>query len=297
MYPVDLGIEESPVQLEILKILSQFKRVVPAKLCGGMKVAIYSNWRDRLPGIFHFLLEPVAGELVGWPLIFRSLVLSESIVIPLAKHMLEQLQIIFDKGGIMMFPLAACSLVVLAITLERLFVLRKRRLASYGDYIHWRSWFADRTEPRTIPAARKHSILHNILLPLAENFPMRSERLKERLGDLSRRERYRLEWGMVYLDTIAGVAPLFGLLGTAMGMVEVFSKLSTVGEARMEALSSGISEALFTTVSGLFIGIPALVAYNLLSRRIDNILLAAEEYINLIMDEFGEQMTHRENPS
>ena len=190
-----------------------------------------------------------------------------------------------------MLPLAVCSILVVMITLERMFVLRKQRLVPYIDYTSWRNWFVDGIDIDHSPEKRKLSILSNILSSLIKGFPMQSDKLNERIGDLSRKEKYRLERGMVFLDTIAGVAPLFGLLGTALGMVEVFSKLSAVGEAKMEALSSGISEALFTTVAGLFIGIPALVSNNLLSRQIDGILMTAEEYINLIVDEFDSQIT------
>ena len=190
-----------------------------------------------------------------------------------------------------MLPLAVCSILVVMITLERMFVLRKQRLVPYTDYTSWRNWFVDGIDIDHKPKKRKLSILSNILSSLIKGFPMQSDKLNERIGDLSRKEKYRLERGMVFLDTIAGVAPLFGLLGTALGMVEVFSKLSAVGEVKMEALSSGISEALFTTVAGLFIGIPALVSNNLLSRQIDGILMTAEEYINLIVDEFDSQIT------
>ncbi len=210
--------------------------------------------------------------------------------------MLEQLKVIFDRGGIMMFPLVVCSIFVLMITLERMFVLRRGRLVPYRDYTLWRKRFAQGVATDRSSGRRKASILDNILSPLTKSLPMRSGKLNERIGDLSRMERYRLERGMVLLDTIAGVAPLFGLLGTALGMVEVFSKLSAMGEARMEALSSGISEALFTTVAGLFVGIPALVAYNLLSRHIDTVLMKAEEYINLIVDEFEKQMVGNDQP-
>ena len=94
-----------------------------------------------------------------------------------------------------------------------------------------------------------------------------------------------MEQGLVLLDTIAGVAPLLGLLGTALGMIRVFAQLSTTGAAKMEALSSGISEALFTTVTGLCIGIPALIAANLISRHIDNLMLNLEDQLNQLLDE------------
>ncbi len=193
----------------------------------------------------------------------------------------------------MMFPLAVCSFLVVLITLERLFILRKKRLVSQDDYEYWQNWF--KTQSNATPAEDPNrSLLGQIIGPVAEFFPMRSNRLEERISDLSRKEKHKLERGLVFLDTIAGVAPLFGLLGTALGMVDVFSQLSTIGEAKMEALSSGISEALFTTVTGLFIGIPALVAYNLLSRHIDSILISVEEYVNLILDEFGSQIISSE---
>ncbi len=200
--------------------------------------------------------------------------------------MLEQLQIIFEKGGVMMFPLAVCSFLVLMITLERIFILRKRRLVSADDFNYWRERFKNGNEAKPTDG-NNDSILSNILTPLADCFSSQNNRLEERIGDLARKEKHKLERGMVLLDTISGIAPLFGLLGTALGMVDVFSKLSVLGEAKMEALSSGIAEALFTTVTGLFIGIPALVAYNLLSRRIDGILITVEEYLNRIVDEFG----------
>ncbi|MGK0290833.1 MAG: biopolymer transport protein ExbB, partial [bacterium] len=123
--------------------------------------------------------------------------------------------------------------------------------------------------------------------------PMPHERLEERIADLSRKQKHQLERGMVFLETIAGIAPLFGLLGTALGMVEVFSRLSAMGEAKISALSSGISQALFTTVAGLFIGIPALIAYNLLNRHIQNLLIEAENQINLLVDGFHDQMVQK----
>jgi biopolymer transport protein ExbB len=78
-------------------------------------------------------------------------------------------------------------------------------------------------------------------------------------------------------------------------MVEVFSRLSMVGAAKMGALSSGISQALFTTVAGLSIGIPSLIAYNLFSRRIDSILLSAEEQLNTLVNENEEIMIKRDS--
>lgn len=206
--------------------------------------------------------------------------------------MTEQLQIIFDKGGVMMIPLVICSFLVVLITIERFLFLRKQKLVSTKFYDQWRSWFSSDMSEKEKPGIQNNSVLFHIFHPICTFFPFTGNRLEERLSDLSRKEKHRLEKGLVFLDTIAGIAPLFGLLGTALGMVDVFAQLSLAGEAKMEALSTGISQALFTTVAGLFIGIPALIAYNLFTRHVDNILVTAEDQVNALVDEFGHLMAH-----
>ncbi|MBT4288242.1 MAG: MotA/TolQ/ExbB proton channel family protein [Deltaproteobacteria bacterium] len=200
--------------------------------------------------------------------------------------MTEQLEIIFNKGGIMMIPLSICSFLVILIALERVLVLRKNRLLSPHYLKNWKSWFSDGMQLNKIPVTSRSALINQLLLPVVTHLPLSESKVEEKLVDISRKIKNRLERGLVYLDTIAGIAPLFGLLGTALGMVEVFSRLSGSGETKMEALSSGISEALYTTVTGLVIGIPALIAYNLLSRQIDNLLLIADEQVNDLLTEF-----------
>lgn len=204
---------------------------------------------------------------------------------------MEQIQIIFEKGGVMMIPLGICSFLVVLITIERLLFLRKGKLVSSVFYEQWRKWFSSNMSLDHKPKVLRRSVLSGIFHPISTFFPLGGNRLEERISDLSRKEKHKLEQGLVFLDTIAGIAPLFGLLGTALGMVDVFSRLSMAGEAKMEALSSGISQALFTTVAGLFIGIPALIAYNLFTRHVDNILVRAEDQVNALVDEFGDLMT------
>lgn len=206
--------------------------------------------------------------------------------------MLEQIQVIIDKGGIMMIPLGICSFLTVFITLEKIFFLRKGRLLAPSYLKQWNDFFSE-NQSKSKVNKNAPAILHQVFLPLVDALPMPHERLEERIADLSRKQKHQLERGMVFLETIAGIAPLFGLLGTALGMVEVFSRLSAMGEAKISALSSGISQALFTTVAGLFIGIPALIAYNLLNRHIQNLLIEAENQINLLVDGFHDQMVQK----
>ncbi len=197
---------------------------------------------------------------------------------------IEQFNIIMDKGGVMMIPLLICSFIVMLVTLERLFSLRKNRILPGSNLQKWQNWISGGMDPQELPRRCSASIIDAVLHPLSGHLPLGENRLEERMGDLARKEKHRLERGLVFLDTIAGIAPLFGLLGTALGMVEVFSRLSAAGEAKMSALSSGISQALFTTVAGLCIGIPALIGYNLFSRQIERILISAEDQLNSLID-------------
>jgi biopolymer transport protein TolQ len=72
----------------------------------------------------------------------------------------------------------------------------------------------------------------------------------------------RVERGMSWLATTAGVAPFIGLFGTVWGIIDAFSGLGTEGAASLRAVAPGIAEALVTTAAGLFAAIPALIAYN-----------------------------------
>lgn len=213
---------------------------------------------------------------------------------PLVKmEFLQQFSIIMEKGGVMMLPLLACSFIVMLVTLERLFSLRKHRNASESNLKKWQQWIETGMDQEQLPVLKKASIVDAVLAPLSPYLPLSEARLEERMGDLARKEKHRLERGLVFLDTIAGIAPLFGLLGTALGMVEVFSRLSAAGEAKMSALSSGISQALFTTVAGLCIGIPALIAYNLFSRQVERILITAEDQLNRLIDHYTPQFIRK----
>jgi len=192
-----------------------------------------------------------------------------------------------------MIPLMICSFLVVLFTLERLFVLRRNRQVSGKSIQEWTAWFSTGSGPNNHGVPTDTSIVSRILAKTVQLLPLPQNRLQERLGDLARIEKHRLERGLIVLDTIAGIAPLFGLLGTALGMVDVFSRLSLMDEAKMNALSSGISQALFTTVAGLMIGIPSLIAFNAFTRRVDSLMLVAEEQINSLVDTFFSEMVEK----
>jgi len=186
---------------------------------------------------------------------------------------------LYDKGGIIMIPLGICSLLMVMVILERMWVLRNfnifpvQELKALRDYSEKYPDNLHTMQPKTTyPLGR-------ILSCGLAVFPHSAERFKEAIQDQARRELHYVERGLVLLEIIVGVAPLLGLLGTGLGLIKVFEQISIVGARRAEALSQGISEALLTTVIGLSIGIPALIAFNLFTRRIETIKIEIEQEI------------------
>jgi biopolymer transport protein ExbB len=105
--------------------------------------------------------------------------------------------------------------------------------------------------------------------------PEEAQTLVEGAG---RRAAHTLSRGVMVLEVVAAIAPLLGLLGTVIGMHEVFSQLGEAGGRQVEALSSGIGKALITTIAGLIVGIPAYIFYSVFSRRVDDLVIDMERY-------------------
>lgn len=101
--------------------------------------------------------------------------------------------------------------------------------------------------------------------------------MKERIEEVGRHVVHGLERYLNTLGTIASITPLLGLLGTVLGMIKVFTVISTQGVGDAGALAGGISEALITTAAGLIVAIPSLMFYRYFRGRIDSLVLTMEQ--------------------
>jgi biopolymer transport protein ExbB len=93
-----------------------------------------------------------------------------------------------------------------------------------------------------------------------------------------------LERGLVWLATVANVAPMLGFLGTVSGMISAFAAIAEAGDVNATIVASGISEALITTASGLAIAIPIQAAHNYFVSRVDRLVIDMEESANDLID-------------
>lgn len=191
---------------------------------------------------------------------------------------------LFERGGFMMYFLLIASLIAVAFIIERAVSLRKRKIL-IPEIISVVSNFNSLRDIdlATTICEKYDGPFPNIIKIGLNSYHLRKGEIRELLEDQGRQEIRKLERGLVVLETIASIAPLMGLLGTVLGMIQVFAVIKEQGIGQTAALSGGISEALLTTVTGLFIGIPALIAYNYFTSRAENLILDIEKYANLLV--------------
>ena len=192
------------------------------------------------------------------------------------------------KGGIIMYPLFLCSIAALAVAIEKSITLRRRKIIIPEVVAVLENVKGANDFDLAVSICEKHhGPLANVIRISLENHGLPREWLKEALLDQGRQEVHGLERGLGVLETVAGIAPLLGLLGTVLGILKVFKVIADLGVGQAAALAGGISEALITTIAGLFIGIPALVAYNYFSHKAEALVLEIEKYSNRLLARIG----------
>ncbi len=187
-------------------------------------------------------------------------------------------------GGIVMVPILLCSVLAVAITLERLWTLREQRVvpAELTDKV-WQ-WVENRAlSDKQVAALEHHSPLGRVLAAGLANRNRDRAVMIEAIDDAGRHVVHDLERFINALGTIASISPLLGLLGTVTGMIRTFKAITVAGIGNPTAMAGGISEALITTAAGLLVAIPAMVAYRYLRGRVDGLVIQMEkESIKLV---------------
>lgn len=193
-------------------------------------------------------------------------------------------------GGPFMWPIILCSIIAVAIVLERLWTLQQRRVIP-ADLTRriWQLVESGQVNDKVIAALEANSPLGKILAVGLQNRGRPREIMMDRLEDAGRHVAHELDRFLNTLGTIAGVSPLLGLLGTVTGIIKAFNAIYTGGMGDPRALSGGISEALLTTAAGLCVAIPAYVAYRYLRGRVDEIVVQIEKDVLQFADALDER--------
>ncbi|WP_172600400.1 MotA/TolQ/ExbB proton channel family protein [Sulfurivermis fontis] len=185
---------------------------------------------------------------------------------------------IIVAGGWLMVPIILCSIAALAIIGERFWSLRQDKVTPknlVAQVWHWRR--NNQLTPERVLALRNSSPLGRVLAAGLLNMAHSREVMKESLEETGRQVVLELERYLNTLGTIASISPLLGLLGTVLGMIKVFTAITTQGVGNPGVLAGGISEALITTAAGLTVAIPSLMFYRYFRGKVDALVLKMEE--------------------
>ena len=185
---------------------------------------------------------------------------------------------LISEGGIVMWPIFFCSFVALAIVIDRWLFLRRASINTRDFMENMRQvlrqnriqeaiQICDETDAPIARLMKAGVLKHN----------RSKDEIREAIQDAGNLEMPHLERRLSALATCANVAPLLGLLGTVTGMIKAFAQIQNKrGLVNPSDLAEGIGNALITTAAGLVVAIPALVVYNYLVTRVDNLVVEME---------------------
>jgi biopolymer transport protein ExbB len=197
-----------------------------------------------------------------------------------------------------MIPLSFCSIWTLAVIGDRLYWLRSRLVVEpqltkairdlrYGGKT---TLIEQLCEAEATPLSRLvKSCLMYASWPKEEN--------AQAVQAQARREIARLEWGLVALEIFTGVGPLMGLMGTIFGLIRIFGSASDAGDLSTQGvkIAAGIAEAMYCTVAGLLVAIPALIAFSFFSRRVEELSIELESHCTELLGKLYSQAESTEN--
>jgi biopolymer transport protein ExbB len=185
----------------------------------------------------------------------------------------------FFYSWYVMFPLLGCSIASLAIILERIISLRPDSVVkpALARAIH-ELGYGGKTTLIEQESATEDTALSRLVRACLMYTSWPKDENAEAVQAYARREIVRLERGLVFLEVATGLGPLLGLMGTILGLIRIFSSAGGGDQLTTQsaAIAAGIAEAMYCTVAGLVVAIPALIAHSLLSRHIEALTIDLE---------------------
>src|SRR6195952_1606070 len=177
---------------------------------------------------------------------------------------------LLDKGGFIMYPLYLLLVAAIFVFFERLIAIRKA--SKIED--NFMSMVRDNIMTGNLTAAR--TLARNTNNPVARIIDKGLQRIgklidaiEKSMENVGKLEMYKMERNLSILSLIAGIAPMFGFLGTIVGMIQLFYGISSTGEFTIQVMASGIYQKMVTSASGLIIGVLAYIGHNYLTTMVD----------------------------
>lgn len=197
------------------------------------------------------------------------------------------------KGQWFMVPLLMCSVLGIAVIVERYSALRKAR----GQTQQFLSAFDDRVKAgdmagaRTLCAQHDHALAEMMLAGMERSEQLSDEpsvafvheQVNHSIEEQGKYAVAELETHLGTLASVATIAPLLGFAGTVTGMIRAFDAIAAANDINVGLVAGGISEALITTASGLLVAIPCVVAFNYFTKQVESLTLAMEGSANALI--------------
>lgn len=191
---------------------------------------------------------------------------------------------IIQAAGWPIWPLLLASVVALALILERLWSLRRSVVAPAGLVDRVLAEFRQAgASPELLAKTAGAGPLGRLLAAGLANVKSPRPVMKEAIEEVGRVVTHELDRFLTTLGTIAAMAPLLGLLGTVVGMIEIFGSQSAAGSNPIQ-LANGISIALYNTAFGLIVAIPAMIFYRHFRAKVDALVVEMEQQATKLVD-------------
>ena len=191
---------------------------------------------------------------------------------------MEFLAEVIESSGVLLYPLVLLLLWGVVIILIKAAQLRRARTINPEVIDKVEQLLLSKKIPEATAYCKQNSVpMTRILLAGIINYEKSESDLKEILEEAGRQEVPLIRSHLAALGTIASVAPLLGLLGTVVGMIDVFSTLSQQTEVNPTMLAGGISTALVTTAFGMVIVMPTLASYNYFIAKVQTLIIEMEK--------------------
>ncbi|HEX7991142.1 MULTISPECIES: MotA/TolQ/ExbB proton channel family protein [unclassified Stenotrophomonas] len=188
-------------------------------------------------------------------------------------------------GGWPMVPLLLLGVLALAIVLERFWSLRRNEVLPPGLGQEVRNWAArGKLDASHIDSLRANSPLGALLAAALEARNRPRDQIRERIEDTGRHLVHRMGRFLNALGTIASAGPLLGLLGTVVGMIQMFLGILDHGVGDVGQLAGGIGKALVCTATGMMVAIPALMFHRYFRGLIDGYVIEMEQEASALLD-------------
>lgn len=208
-----------------------------------------------------------------------------------AQPVAEQISLwgLLAKGGFIMYPLYLLLIAAIFVFFERLIAIRKASNIE-GNFM---SMIRDNIMSGNLTAAR--TLSRNTNNPVARIIDKGLQRIgkpidaiEKSMENVGKLEMYKMERNLNILSLIAGIAPMFGFLGTIVGMVQLFYGIASTGEYTLNTIAGGIYTKMVTSATGLIIGLIAYVCHNYLTTQIDKTAnrmeVASAEFIDVLQE-------------